>query len=215
MTIVLNKIEQKFLFALLTFSLLVGFLMPQTMAAEIGRAQLNGREIILSHDKTWKYATGSNGANVSSSNDDCVRIKSKTLPVSICLNEDIWKLDRAVGDAEFIFSTKDGNLYLMMVTETIEIPLKALERAIITNAQRAAGLKLIEVAVKERLDAVGLKWGRMVYTASIEGLIITYENRFTTIKGKGSVQFVFFSTPDKYKAAGSEIQKATKQITID
>ena len=186
-----------------------------SLAAEAGRVDLDGREIILFDDNTWRYATATNNSSTNTASDDCVEIKSKSLPVSICLDESVWKLGDGDGPGEFSFSTKDNNLFLLMITENAEIPLKAFEKAIVANAQKATGLKPVNVLIKERLDSLGIEWGRMVYVADIDGLIIKYENLFTTLKDKGSVQFVFYTTPNNYDAASVEIERAVKRISIN
>lgn len=183
------------------------------IAAETGRVTLDGREIILHDDKTWEYSAGT-GDTQTGTNNNCVPFNSKTLPVSICLDEGYWYLGNEGGAAEFSFSSNDEKLYLLMITEKDVIPLDKFEKAIITNAQKAAGLKPVKVDIKERINAFGLEWGRMVYTANIDGLIIKYENFFTTMKGKGSVQFVFYATPENHGKTEAEIEKAIKKIDV-
>jgi len=199
----------------LSITIFLAMVASVVYAAEIGRAQLNGREIILNDDNTWQYADEENVPATAAAEVDCVKIDSKTLPVGICLDEEVWVLGEQGGSAEFTFSTKDNSLFLLMITEKAQVPLKAFEKAIVANAQKAAGLKPIKVEIKERIDALGIEWGRMVYEANIEGLIITYENFFTTMKDKGSVQFVFYTTSDNYAEAEAEIEKASTQISID
>ncbi len=205
------EIRRNYCFRILPLILLLALFSVQAYAGEKGRVELDGREIILFDDNTWRFA---GETAKSSDDDDCVVIKSKSLPVSVCLDEAVWKLGNANNAAEFTFSTKDESLFLMVITEKAEIPLKAFEKAIVTNAQNAAGLKPVEVAKNERIDAFGIEWGRMVYNADIDGLIIKYENFFTTIKDKGSVQFVFYTTPANYAGASIEIKKATKNISV-
>ena len=200
-----------YLMPLIAFAVLM--LAGLANAAETGRVELDGREVILFDDNTWRFASDTD-TDLSSANDDCVEIKSKALPVSICLDESVWKLGDGDGPGEFSFTTKDNNLFLLMITEKAEIPLKAFEKAIVANAQKASGLRPVEVIKKERIDALGVEWGRMVYNADIDGLIIKYENFFTTLKDKGSVQFVFYTTPNNYEAASREIDRATKKIVI-
>lgn len=183
----------------------------QVIAGEQGRVQLNGREVILFDDNTWKFSSDA----VSAPNKDCVLIKSTTLPVNICLDDTIWKNGDSNDAAELSFVTKDDTLFLLVITETDEVQLDAFEKAIVANAQSAAGKKPVEVKSKERLDAHGLEWGRMVYDADIEDLKIRYENYFTTIKDKGSVQFVFYTTPEQYIAASLQIGKASKNIGVE
>ena len=181
------------------------------IAGERGRVQLNGREVILFDDNTWKFSSNA----VAKTNKDCVLIKSATLPVTICLDDTVWANGDSNDGAELSFKTKDETLFLLVITETDEVQLDAFEKAIVANAQSAAGKKPVQVKSKERLDAHGLEWGRMVYDANIEDLQIRYENYFTTIKGKGSVQFVFYTTPDQYSVASLQIGKASKNIGLE
>ncbi len=187
---------------------------PVAFSAEIGRVTLDGKQIILNSDNTWEYVTKQAGGE-GKGDSNCVVVKSKTLPVAICLDEETWKLGAKGGAAEHNFSTKDNNLFLLMITENSEIPLDAFEKAIVANAQKAAGLRPVEVLVNERIDAFGLKWGRMVYVANIEGLEIKYENYFTTLDGKGSVQYVFYATNDNFASKEGDIERAIKQISIE
>ena len=207
-----------FLFAI--FVTFITSLSGVAHAQEAGRVQLDGRQIILFDDNSWQYADevqDNSATQLADDTDeaDCVRLKSKILPVSICLDEEIWHLGNEGGPSEFNFSTKDNAMYLLMITEKAEIPLSAFEKAIIVNAQKAAGLTPIDVIIKERIDALGLEWGRMVYDVNIDDLKIKYENFFTTIKGKGSVQFVFYTTPANYDEMSAEIEKVTKRIAIE
>jgi len=198
-------------FRVLVAAGILAWLSVQAIAAEQGRVQFNGREVILFDDNTWKFSTDA----VSNANNDCILIKSTTLPVTICLDDTIWKNGDSNDAAELSFATKDETLFLLVITETDEVQLDPFEKAIIANAQSAAGKVPVEVKFKERLDAHSLEWGRMVYDADIEGLKIRYENYFTTIKGKGSVQFVFYTTPEQYTAASVQIGKASKNIGVE
>ncbi|MCP4182800.1 MAG: hypothetical protein GY761_05710 [Hyphomicrobiales bacterium] len=102
-----------------------------------------------------------------------------------------------------------------VITKTDEVQLDAIEKAIVANAQSAAGKKPVEVKSKERLDAHGLEWGRMVYDADIEDIKIRYENYFMTLKGKGSAQFVFYTTSHQYSIASLQIDKAFRNIELE
>ena len=191
--------------------LLLGTLFCEpVIAAESGRVKLNGREVILFDDNTWKFSD----TNASIPDRGCVLIKSTTLPVTICLDDKVWKNGNRNDAAELSFVTKDEKLFLLVITETDEVKLDAFEKAIVVNAQSTAGKKSVDVKSKERLDAHGLEWGRMVYDSDIDNLKVRHENYFTTIKGKGSVQFVFYTTPDQYTAASIQIGKAAGKIGL-
>lgn len=205
--------NMNFLTVLVAAVLLVIISVYATWAGEVGRVTLDGKQIILHDDNTWEFVAGSN-STASADKADCVEIKSKTLPTSICLDEKVWHLGANGGAAEHNFTTGDDKLFLLMITEDAEIPLDKFEKAITANAQKAAGLNPVDVQIKERIDAFGIKWGRMVYVANIDGLKIKYENFFTTLKDKGSVQYVFYATPEDYADKEPEIEKAIKRIAI-
>jgi hypothetical protein len=207
---ILEKLRMLSVHLIVVAGLLV-LISNQAIAGEKGRVQLNGREVILFDDNTWKFSSDA----VSKTNKDCVLIKSTTLPVTICLDDTVWTNGDSNDAAELSFVTKDETLFLLVITETDEVQLDAFEKAIVVNAQSAAGKKPVEVKSKERLDAHGLEWGRMVYDADIEDIKIRYENYFTTIKGKGSVQFVFYTTPGQYSVASLQIGKASKNIGLE
>jgi hypothetical protein len=207
---ILEKLRMLSVHLIVVAGLLV-LISNQAIADEKGRVQLNGREVILFDDNTWKFSSDA----VSKTNKDCVLIKSTTLPVTICLDDTVWTNGDSNDAAELSFVTKDETLFLLVITETDEVQLDAFEKAIVVNAQSAAGKKPVEVKSKERLDAHGLEWGRMVYDADIEDIKIRYENYFTTIKGKGSVQFVFYTTPGQYSVASLQIGKASKNIGLE
>lgn len=187
-------------------------------AGEMGRVTFEGKEIILFDDNSWHYAekSANKETTVQKSNGDCVTLKSKIVPASICLDDKIWKVGNASGDTEFSFNTKTGDLYLLMITESTAIPLKAFEKAVIANAQNAAGLKPVKTVLNERINFQGQEWGHMIYLVDLDGLIIKYDNYFTLFKGEkaGSVQFVFYTTPENYDKVKPNIDTAAAGIAL-
>ncbi len=219
-----SKYHTKFFIASLLIFLLVGA--GFAIAGEKGRVEFEGRTIILNDDNTWEFVSESRQVVVekketaeektaNADSPDCVLFASNILPVSACLDEKVWQIGAKSDAAEFSFSTKSEKLYMLMITEKDEVPLEDFEKAIVANAQKAAGLNPVEIIVQERINALDLDWGRMVYIANIDGLKIQYENYFTTIKGKGSVQYVFYATPEDYDEHALEIEKVTTQIAVN
>lgn len=196
---------------IISIAALLSFTSVTAYAAEAGRVQLNGKEVILNDDNTWQFAP----APQPVANTNCVKIKSKTLPVSVCLDEKVWQINNAKSAAEFSFISKDAKLFLLMITETDEVQLDNFEKAIVANAQKVGGLKPVLVSTKERINALGREWGRMVYDVDVDGNIFTFENMFTNLEGQGAVQYVFYAAEENYAGAQVEIEKVIKQIGVE
>ena len=94
----------------------------------------SGDEIILYKNNTWKYVNDSINTNkVIKTNEiefktpkkSTFLVKSKNLKVGVHINPKNWSFQKnAVNDAaEFSFELKNEDLYGMMITEKVQIPL--------------------------------------------------------------------------------------------
>lgn len=185
-------------------------------ADEIGRAQFNGREIILHDDNRWEYAPedAQQKASSAAAAEDCQRIASKVLPVSICLDGGSWAFATLEGSHEQGFRVKDTEHYMMLITEEDYFPLKTLRDAIVTNAQNAAGLQKVDILVDGTAELNGSSFGHIVYRTTIDGLDITYDNYYSGLEGKGSLQYIFFAETPEYDSYVPMIEQAAAGITV-
>lgn len=190
-----------------------------SLAGEIGRAQFEGREIILYSDKLWEYASEASEVAVSKTPsvppaEGCQKIASEVLPVSICLDGNAWAFATLEGSHEQGFRVKDTEHYMMLISETDYFPLKTLRDAIITNAQNASGLLKVKILSEGTAELDGGTFGRVVYQTVIDGLDVTYDNFYLGIEGKGSLQYIFFAETPEYEGYVPMIEQAAAGIAV-
>ena len=168
------------------------------LSAEIGRANVNGREIIINDDNTWAYAETTARKGVKPS--QCTEIRSEVLPVAVCLDPGGWVLGNLEGGHEHSFRRKDEDRYMMVITEKDFYPQQTLRDAILINAQKAAGLNKVNVLSETTEILDGKSYNRLVYRTKVDTLDVTYDNFYTGFEGEGSVQLVFFALTSDYDA---------------
>ncbi len=177
-------------------------------AAEIGRAFVNGKEIILYDNNTWEYAPFDPSIEAA----DCTSVKSERIPASICLNPDKWRLLTATPPAEFMLQYPSEELYLIIVTEKIYVPMKLFKKAILQNAQVAAGLSKIRIMEDSTSSIDGRDFGHLIFASNTSGLDLVYENFHFTDQDIGSVQFAFFTASSVYPNVVPVIEDASTRI---
>ena len=145
----------------------------------------------------------------------CKPIKSEVLPVGVCLDPKGWALANLEGAAEQSFKRSDAEYYLMLITEKDFFDLPTLKKALLTNAQNAAGLEKVKTLQDTTATVDGQEFGKIVYQTIIDGLDVTYENYYMGLEGKGSVQFVFFATTIDYPNFRGLIDQAVAGIEVE
>ena len=179
-------------------------------AAELTRFTFDGKEIILFDDKTWEFADNT----PATAAPDCEVVNSEKLPISICLNPEIWTFATLSGDHEVAVKVKDRELYLLMITEKQFIETGAFKKAIIANAQNVSGLTKVQTLAEESVVLDLYNFGRLVYTTKVDGLPVTFDNYYSNIKDKGSFQFVFFAGRDDFESHKQTIADAVGGIKV-
>ena len=156
-------------------------------SAEIGRVDVNGKEVILMDDNTWKYS------GVMADNDfPCTTIEAKTMPISFCLAEDSWTNADLNDDAELQFKLLDETLFGMVIVDSSVIPKRSFRKTILDNAKIAAGKNPVNIIEENSVVIGGQKLNKIRYQLLLGDMDITYINYYAGIKGKGSVQMLFF-----------------------
>jgi hypothetical protein len=179
------------------------------LAGEIGRVEINGNEIILNDDNTWEYS----GEEVAAP-AKCTEIESKVLPVSVCLDPDTWVLANLNGAEEHGFHHKDKDVYVLMITEKQVIDQATLKKAVLANAQNAAGLNKVDTLEDGSASVDGHSFGRIVYRTIVDGIDVTYANYYTSFEGKGTLQIVAFAGSDQFDEARPVIAEVIAGVSI-
>ena len=163
-------------------------------AAEIGRTNIGGRTAIIDSDGTWAYEDGGQVASDSS----CVtgtKIKSKKLPIFLCLDKP-WVMDTVPpGAMEFQIVHRDLDLYLGLIAERTQMELSGLKAAILYNAASVNGVRPDDVPIlKESKETInGIEWSYIEYDVTVSGGKFRFGNFYTSLGERGVVQSVFWS----------------------
>ncbi len=180
--------------------------------AQIKAVTNNGDEVILNTDGTWKYVNDSlNDAGKSKVDTSKISynknaaasflVKSNRVSYGVYLDPKKWSFEKKTGDgaSEYEFHTREKDLYGMMISEKIEMPLETLKVAAFKNAQDAASdIKI----VKEEYRRVNGNLVLMLQmNGTIRGIKFCYFGYYYS-SSKGTVQLLTYTSAnlmDEYR----------------
>ena len=159
---------RSFAFAGVLFAVIVS----SALAAEVGKAIVNGKEVILYDDGTWKPAEPSSSIALPV---ECDEVRSKKIPVSICLSSDKWKVMDARLPFEYQYQLKNQDVYAGLITEGLHLPNSVIRKAILANINKVATLGSVKVLREESILLGQQDWGTLEIVASIERVPFFYK----------------------------------------
>lgn len=184
--------------------LLFLFLIGQLYIAQAQKFAVTdeGKKVILYDDGTWKYENDSlaplsniplNKLSFNKSKKSDFLLKSTKSGFGFYLNTQKWSFKKATNneDAEYELTLKDGDLYAMIITEKIEIPLESLRKVALENGKAAA--PDIQVVKEEFRMVNGLKMLFMQMNGTIEGMKFSYYGYYYS-SASGTVQFITYTS---------------------
>ncbi len=184
-------------------AILTGLLL---ISVQLVNAQLNavtdtGDEVILYQDGSWKFLNDSIIDNYEIPINDKVFLKekkssflvrSKKLNIGIWINPKNWKFTKGTeNDAyELQFQKKGGDLYGMLISEKMQIPVETLKGIAIENAKGAA--PDIKVVKEEYRNVNGIKVLMMQMSGTIQGMKFTYYGYYYS-NANGTIQLLTYT----------------------
>jgi hypothetical protein len=189
-----------------------------SISFQIIRAQQNavtdtGEEVILFKDGTWMYVDESLAlpeAEIPVNPEKFLRgekstflIKSAKVDIGFWIDPKKWTFKKATDneDAEFQLQHKDGDVYGMIITEKVEIPLEALRGIALENGRSAApDLKIVE---EEYRNVNGLDVLFLQMDGTAQGIKFSYYGYYFSNES-GTVQYITFSSQNILKSYFSE-----------
>jgi hypothetical protein len=173
-------------------------------AAEVGKAIVNGKEVILYVDGTWKPAEPSSSIALPV---ECDEVRSKKIPVSICLPGDKWTVMDAGLPFEYLYQLKKQDIYAGFITEGIHLPNSVLKKAILANINKVATLGSVKVLHEENILLGQQVWGTLEIVASIERVPFFYKFIYGSRENVGTVQLLVYG--------GSDYADAVRTVSRD
>lgn len=161
-----------------------------------------GSEVILYDDRTWEYLNNdedldseipTNKKTFTKDKDASFLVKSNKLNVGFWINPKEWSFKKADNneEAEYEFQLKGKDLYAMVISEQVEIPLKNLKQIAVENGKAAAPDLRI---VKEEYRTVnGLKVLFLQMNGTLQGIKFTYYGYYFSNEN-GTIQFITYTS---------------------
>jgi hypothetical protein len=185
----------------ITLTLIALFVFSISQAQIIAVTE-SGEEVILYSDGTWKYQhegqfmsgkIQTNTIAFKKEKESTFLLKSNKFNVGLYLNPKKWSFTKAVDnpDAEYELKFKDGDLYGMLITEKIEIPIETLKSIAVVNAKTVVSdLKV----VKEEYRIVnGFKVLLLQMNGTMKGIKVSYYGYYYS-NPNGTVQFITYTS---------------------
>lgn len=173
----------------------------QFLNAQINAITETGDEVILFDDGTWKYLNDSIIENVVipinekeflKDKKSTFLVKSKKLNIGIWINPKSWSFTKGTeNDAfEFQFQKKEDDLYAMLISEKVQIPIETLKGIAIENAKDAA--PDIKVINEEYRSVNGVQVLMMQMSGTIRGMRFTYYGYYYS-NSNGTIQLLTYT----------------------
>ncbi len=179
---------------------LLFFSIPQTFSQEIKATTTDGRDVILNPNGTWYY---SEEQKISSQIDKglpqffkpesaTVLLKGKRVKYGLWYDRSKWLLDQDIDNAsaEYELTHVEGDRYVVIIPERLQIPLETLGIAAIANAKKAAPDTRISFEEKRIVNDRKILCLRM--DATIQGIPVSYINYYYSGKA-GAVQLMTYT----------------------
>ncbi len=161
-----------------------------------------GEQVILFKDGTWKYQNEekqteteipTNSIAFKKEAESTFLLKSNKVNVGFWLNPKMWtfKKGNEKDAAEYKLQLKAGDLYGMIISEKVEIPLETLKSIALNNGRKAA--PDLKITKEEYRIVNGLKVLLLQMNGTMEGIKFSYYGYYFS-NTNGTVQFVTYTS---------------------
>jgi hypothetical protein len=160
-----------------------------------------GEEVVLNTDGTWAYLPQNeirpiipiNTTKFKKGKTSSFLLKSNKLNIGFWLDPSSWVYKKGLDnqDAEYVLQLKNEDLYGMIITETVEIPLASMKSIALENGRSIApDLKVVK---EEYRNVNGLKVLLLQMNGTMEGIKFSYYGYYFSNKN-GTLQFITYTS---------------------
>lgn len=180
-----------------------------------------GDEVILYDDGSWKYQSGDikekkisvNSKKFTKPKSSTFLLKSDRTNIGVWLDPKKWSFKKgaADADAEYELQMKGEDLYGMMISEKVEIPLESLKNIAVQNAQAVSpDIKIVD---QEYRTVNGLKVLLLQMDGTIQGIKFSYYGYYYT-SPKGTVQFLTYTSQTLLKGYKADCEDLLNGLSV-
>jgi hypothetical protein len=172
----------------------------QAISQEIRATTEDGRDVVLDPKGTWRYAekedmsvqSGSELPQFFKPKSATVLLKGKRVTYGLWYDHNKWVVDQDIDNAsaEYELTHVEGDRYLVIIPERIQIPLDTLKIAAITNAKKIA--PDIRISLEETRIVNDNKILCLKMDATIQEIPVSYVNYYYSGKA-GAVQLMAYT----------------------
>lgn len=179
-----------------------------------------GEEVILYDDGTWAYLNEdlitqleipTNEEKFVKDEKSTFLLKSNNVNIGFHLNPKLWSFKKAIEnpDAEYELQLKGEDLYGMIISEKVEIPLETLRSIAIENGKSVApDLKIMK---EEYRTVNGLKLLLLQMNGTMQGIKFSYYGYYYS-NTNGTVQFITYTSQNLLNSYIPEIENLLNGI---
>lgn len=180
--------------------------------SNISIAQINaitdtGKNVLLYNNGTWKYVNDSlniktkivqNDKLFRKDNGSTFLVKSTKLNIGVWINPTEWVFSKSSPQkpSEYKFKSKSKDVYGMLISERIQIPVESLVDIAYQNAFSAA--PDIKILKKEYRKVNGVQVIMMQMKGTIQGIKFIYFGYYFSNK-EGSIQLLTYTTQNLFE----------------
>ena len=166
-----------------------------------------GDEVILNEDGTWKYLNEEsiekneipfNSKEFKKDSNSSFLLKSKKFNVGFWLDPKVWSFKKATDnpEAEYELQLKGGDLYAMVISEEVEVPLETMRSIAVENGRLAA--PDLKISKEEYRNVNGLKVLLLQMDGTMQGIKFSYYGYYFSSEN-GTVQLITYTSQNLLK----------------
>jgi hypothetical protein len=173
---------------------------PQTFSQQVKARTADGKDVILNSDGTWHYSDDGKALSLVESDlpqffkpkSATVLLKGKRVTYGLWYDRNKWVVDQNIdnGSAEYELTHVQGDRYIVIIPERIQIPLETLRIAAIANAKKIAPDTQVSFEQKRIVNDRELLCLKL--NATIQGIPVSYINYYYSGKA-GAVQVMAYT----------------------
>ncbi len=194
------------------FIIIISIIFPIFCMAEQKAITDTGDEVILYDNGTWKFLNNdkhvsktipTNKSHFKKGGELTFLLKSPKNNIGLWINPEKWLFQKAVSnkEAEYELQLKGQDLYGMIITEKMVIPIESLVDLAVQNAKNAA--PDIRVVQKEYRIVNGNKIIQMQMKGTLQGIKVVYFGYYNADKN-GSTQILTYTSQGLFEGFRNE-----------
>lgn len=183
--------------------------------AQITAITQTGDQVVLYDDGTWKYQDEDvradkeiprNKKKFAKSKDASFLLKSSVLNVGFHIDPKVWSFKKATEnpDAEYELQMKNDDLYAMVISERVEIPIEAFRTIAVENGRGAA--PDLHIVKEEYRNVNGTEVLLLQMDGTMSGIPLTYYGYYFS-NDQGSMQYITYTSQKLAKELQAEIEE--------